>query len=212
MTKEKKLIQLLLSIIKRQNKEITSLEEEIDILKKSNLIDSFDILNAITKEYDSYLNGDADLKGSFEGIAELFNTKLSNILCFLTDNPERKGNITRIILINSCESKINTYRVTNEITYRIKLSGLKSEIDKQNLHFAQISRKVYINVAHFELYNLDGKTIAKSKILNIRDEYSKLPVSANYINTFNETTKNHDHIVSHKREIDKKLSIQETKV
>ena len=95
MNQEKKQIQLLLSIIKNQNREIEALYEQIELLKSTNSLDLFEILNAITKEYDSYLNADANLKGSFEGIAEAFKTKLSNILCFFTDNPERKGNITK---------------------------------------------------------------------------------------------------------------------
>ncbi len=198
--------------IKKQKQEIILLKKEVQELGELNYLRLFEDLNAITGEYDTYMNANIEIEGSFERNHELFQTKLSNIVSFFSYNLNGNGNLTKIILIEPCESKIGTFRVTNEITYRINLQKLYNKIDKQQLHFAQISRSAFLNVSHFELYNQKGETIAKSAISGIKKEYSKSIVSENYIKFFNGVKERYNRILSIKNKIDKRISIQKKQV
>lgn len=187
----KELILKYLSIIRVQREKIKLLEKEIQEIESTRELQLYEVLSAISGEYKSLLDPKVDIPSSYEHSHEIFKTSTSNIACYFTYNPDRKGNLTKIILLENCESEINTFRVTNEIVYRISLQKVQKRIDQQQIQLAQISKSVFVNVAYYELFKRKDKCIAKSMNNKIKKEYATFEVSNNYVNSFKIVKKNY---------------------
>lgn len=208
----KEIIKTHLRIIRAQKDRIKLLEQEIQEIENTMELRLYEDLAAISGEYKSMLDPQIVIPGSYEHRSELFKTSTSNIACYFSCKTEGKGKLTKIILLEKCESQKNSFRITNEIDYRISLEIVQKNFDQQQIHLAQISRDVFVNVAYYELFKRNDQCIVKSENSKIEDSYKIFEISDNFINSFQVVKNNNKRIEQLEQLFSKRNPVQKNPV
>jgi hypothetical protein len=184
----------------KQGKTVKELKDEISklegIIKKQDelifqysenyLMNMFNSLQAVIGEYSILLDPEpVKIKATYKNKSELFEVRVSNILCLISIGREKK-----IIL----RSPINSFggdetRKTSSISISQNWELLKKNLDRIGFHLFPISKTIYVNVKYYSYDN--NQAITKSKLPNGFEEYSSITVTKNHIEHFRERKENY---------------------
>lgn len=81
-------------------------------------------------------------------------------------------------------------------------------MDQQQIHLAQISKSIFVNVAHYEIFKAKEKHMVKSKDKKIEKKYATFELSDNYINSFVIVKNNYKRIINLNNIFENRIMIQ----